>query len=207
MIEPFHSKYLLPTKEFRCLSLLFAINESPDKSQSAIGEITNLSGSMVNNYIKSFKHDHLITVTGQTNRTQNYFLTDKGRSMLTHLLLGYSAEIVQLYSAVKKEISHMLTGFYAEGIRTVVLFGAAETAEIVHSALKETDLVVIGVVDNAKEKQGRLFNGLKIRKPEEILKIDPDGVIITSFAHQEEIYSAVRELVEDKIKIKKLSTL
>jgi DNA-binding MarR family transcriptional regulator len=207
MIEPFHSKYLLPTKEFRCLSVLFAINESSDNSQSAIGDMTNLSSSMVNNYIKNFKHEGLITVTGNTNRTQSYFLTEKGRNILTCSLLGYSAEIVQLYSAVKNEMISILNVIYEEGIRTVVLFGAAETAEIVHAAIKDTDLVVIGVVDNSKEKHGKLFNGLMIRKPGEIMKIKPDGVIITSFARQEEIYAYLKNLVQDKIKIKRLSTL
>ena len=207
MIEPFHSKYLLPTKEFRCLSVLFAINESSDNSQSVIGEMTNLSSSMVNNYIKNFKHEGLITVTGNTNRTQSYFLTEKGRNILTYSLLGYSAEIVQLYSAVKSEMISILNGIYEEGLRTVVLFGAAETAEIVHAAIKDTDLVVIGVVDNSKEKHGKLFNGLKIHRPDEIMKIKPDGVIITSFARQEEIYAYLKNLVQDKIKIKRLSTL
>ncbi len=207
MIEPFHSKYLLPTKEFRCLSVLFAVNESPDNSQSDIGEQTKLSSSMVNNYIKFFKGQKLITVTGNTNRTQNYFLTEKGRGLLTRSLLEYSAEIVQLYSAVKKEIRNILNCIYEEGIRTVVLFGAAETAEIVHAAIKDTDLVVIGVVDNAEEKQGTFFNGLKVRKPEDVVKIKPDGVIITSFARQEEIYAYLKNLVKDGIAIKKLATL
>ena len=207
MIEPFNSRFISPTKDFRRLSVLFAINESPENSQNDIGEKTNLSSSMVNNYIKDFKQEGLITVTGATNRTQNYFLTDKGRAVLFELLMGYSAEIVQLYSTVKHEISHILGGFYDEGIRTVVLFGAAETAEIVHAAIKATDLVVIGIVDSSREKQGKPFNGLTIRKPEDIRRIRPDGVIITSFARQEEIYHDVLKLVDDRIKIKKLSTL
>jgi len=207
MIEPFNSRFISPTKDFRRLSVLFAINESPENSQNDIGEKTNLSSSMVNNYIKDFKQESLITVTGATNRTQNYFLTDKGRAVLSELLMGYSAEIVQLYSTVKHEISQILGGFYDEGIRTVVLFGAAETAEIVHAAIKATDLVVIGIVDSSREKQGKPFNGLTIRKPEDIRRIRPDGVIITSFARQEEIYHDVLALVDDRIKIKKLSTL
>lgn len=207
MIEPFNSRFISPTKDFRRLSVLFAINESPENSQNDIGEKTNLSSSMVNNYIKDFKQESLITVTGATNRTQNYFLTDKGRAVLSELLMGYSAEIVQLYSTVKHEISQILGGFYDEGIRTVVLFGAAETAEIVHAAIKATDLVVIGIVDSSREKQGKPFNGLTIRKPEDIRRIRPDGVIITSFARQEEIYHDVLKLVDDRIKIKKLSTL
>lgn len=207
MIELFNSKYLLPTKEFRCLSVLFAIHESSENSQSVIGDLTNLSSSMVNNYIKSFKSDGLITVTGRTNRTRNYFLSDLGQKILSRSLLEYSAEIVQLYSAVKHEISHILNGFYQEGIRTVVLFGVAETAEIVHAAIKDTDLVVIGAVDTSEKKQGQLFNGLKIRDPSEIRKISPDAVVITSFARQEEIYSYLQDLVHDEIKVKKLSTL
>jgi FlaA1/EpsC-like NDP-sugar epimerase len=122
--------------------------------------------------------------------------------------LDYSAEIVRLYGTVKDEIANILKGFYKEGIRTVVLFGVAETAEIVYAAAKRTALVIIGVVDSDSAKQGRIFNGLEIRSPEEIEKIRPDAVIITSFGRQEEIYQQVRTIAGDReIKIRKLSDI
>ena len=148
MIKAFQLKYLSPTKQSRLLSVLFSIYEKPEGSQHQIAANTHLSSSMVNNYIKWLKQEGFITVIGKTNRTKQYHLSDTGRVMLRNSLLDYSAEIVRLYGTVKNEIANILKGFYNEGIRTVVLFGVAETAEIVYAAAKRTALVIIGVVDS-----------------------------------------------------------
>ena len=162
---------------------------------------------MVNNYIKLFKREGVVKILGNTNRTQSYHLTGEGGKSLRQSLLAYSAEIVQMYGAVKREIATILRGFYDEGIRTVVLFGAAETAEVVHAALKDTDLVMIGVVDSDRSKHGKSFNGLIIKPPEKLLKIMPDAIIITSFGRQEEIFESVKNVVGDRIQIKRLSDI
>ena len=154
LIKAFQLKYLSPTKQSRRLSVLFSIYEEPDASQHKIASNTGLSSSMVNNYIKWLKQEGFITVLGKTNRTQQYHLSDTGRVMLRKSLLDYSAEIVRLYGSVKNEIANILSEFYHEGIRTVVLFGVAETAEIVYAAAKRTALVIIGVVDSDDSKQG-----------------------------------------------------
>ena len=207
MINPIYSRFLSPTKRLRRLSVLLTIHHSPESSQHAIGRNTGLSSSMVNNYIKNFRHEGLITVSGHTNRTQSYHLTSEGQKTLREALLHYSTDIVQLYGSVKREIAQILCGFYKEGIRTVVLFGAAETAEVVLLAIKETQLVMIGVVDSDKEKHGKPFNGLLIQPPEALKRIQPDAVLITSFARQREIEKSIRKYIEKRTKVKKLSEL
>ena len=207
MIKPFGSKYLSPTKAFRRFSVLLSIHDAPESSQHVIGKHTHLSSSMVNNYIKQFKQEELITVTGKTNRTQRYHLTSEGHQALRKSLLAYSTEIVQLFGSVKMEIAKILFGYYEEGIRTIALFGAAETAEVTHAAIKETQLVMIGVVDSDKKKHGKPFNGLLIRPPEELKRIQPDAVVITSFARQREIEKSIQNYISKRTKVKKLSEL
>lgn len=207
LITLFNSAYFSPNKALRKLALLLAIYEKPSSSQHAIGRLVHLSSSMVNNYIKLFKREGLVKVLGDTNRTQSYHLTGEGVKSLRQSLLTYSAEIVQMYGSVKREIATILGSFYDEGVRTVVLFGAAETAEVVHAALKDTDLVMIGVVDSDRSKHGKPFNGLIIQSPDKLLKIMPDAIIITSFGRQEEIYNSVQNVVGDRIKIKRLSDI
>jgi DNA-binding MarR family transcriptional regulator len=184
-----------------------AINTEPNSSQHRLGRDTGLSSSMINNYIRSFQEEGLITVNGETNRSRSYHLTENGRRTLMNSLLSYSAEIVRLYGAVKREISDILNCFYKEGIRTVVLFGVAETAEVVFTAMKNTALVTIGVVDSDHRKQGHLFNGLTIQPPEKICEINPDAIVITSFGRQEEIHAYVKSLVAGNIRIKRLSDI
>ncbi|HIJ54523.1 MAG TPA: MarR family transcriptional regulator [Deltaproteobacteria bacterium] len=207
MIKPFGTHYLSPTKEFRRFSVLLSIHDTPDTSQHTIGKNAHLSSSMVNNYIKQFKGEGLITVSGNTNRTQRYHLTREGHQALRESLLSYSTEIVQLFGSVKQEIAKILGGYYEEGIRTIALFGAAETAEVAHAAIKKTQLVMIGVVDSDPQKQGKPFNGLLIQPPEELKRIQPDAVVITSFARQREIEKSIRQYISKKTKVKKLSEL
>lgn len=208
MIQLLNSNFLSPTTELRSLILLQAINGEPENSQHKLGKMTGLSSSMVNNYMKRFKEDGLISIKGETNRSRTYHLTKVGRNLLRESLLSCSAEIVQLYGAVKREIAKILNEYYdRDGLRTVVLYGAADTAEVVHTALKETPLVVIGIVDSDINKQGKSFNGFIIQAPEQIRYIRPDAVIITSFAKQEEIYQSVCRIVSPGILIKKLSVI
>jgi predicted transcriptional regulator len=207
MIKAFQQRFLSPTKQSRLLSVLYSIYEEPEASQHRIAANTNLSSSMVNNYIKWLKQEGLIFVIGKTNRTHQYHLTEDGHVMLRQYLLDYSAEIVQLYGTAKNEIANILKKFYNESIRTIVLFGVAETAEIVFAAANRTELVIVGVVDSDESKQGQIFNGLEIRSPEDIPEIAPDAVVITSFGWQEQIYQQVSTTVGGHIKIRKLSDI
>lgn len=207
MIHPFNSKFLSPTKEFRRLSVLLSIYNDSQVSQHKIGRITHLSSSMVNNYMKALQEEGLIIITGETNRSRSYHITRSGQGELISLLLAYSAEIVQLYAAAKREVAERLDNLHSEGIRKVALFGAAETAEVVYAAIRETPLSVKAVVDSDPKKQGKRFNGFAIQPPEKLKEIDVDAIVITSFGRQEEIYQQIRLLLGKGMKVKKLSDL
>jgi FlaA1/EpsC-like NDP-sugar epimerase len=207
MIEPFNSKFLAPTKRFRRFSLLSTIHNSPAISQHKMGCLTHLSSSMVNNYIKEYQQEGLLTTKGNTNRTQTYHLTTGGQYELMSLLLEYSTEIIQLYGAAKRELTNRLLHIYRQRIRTVVLFGAAETAEVVFAAIKETPLKVKAVVDSDPKKQGRAFNDFIVQKPEKLKEISADAVVITSFAKQEDIIECIERIWGKGIRIVKLSDI
>lgn len=207
MIKPIHLTFFNPTRESRLLSVLFSIFENPDASQHKIAGRTSLSSSMVNNYIKLLEREGLIFIEGDTNRTKQYKLSGPGLGMLRRSLLEYSAEIVRLYTSVKEEVANILKRFYNDGIRTIVLFGVAETAEIVYAAAKDVPVSIVGVLDNDRAKQGRFFNGLEIQSPMAVKTLNPDAVVITSFGKQEEIYQQMLKLTDNQIEIKKLLTV
>ena len=207
MIQSFNAEFLAPTKKLRRLSILLAIHNISEISQHEIGRITHLSSSMVNNYIKELRKDGSISVAGNTNRTQRYHLTTKGRDELLALLLSYSAEVIRLYGGAKGEIGRRLQQIRLDGIRTVALFGAAYTAEVVYVAVKEVQLEVAAIVDSDPKKQGKPFGDFIIQPPEILREIDVDAVVITSFGKQEEIHDFIRRFVDEKIKVVKLSNL
>lgn len=207
MIPPFHSKFLAPTKNFRRFSVLLSIYNAPEISQSQIGRITHLSSSMVNNYIKELQEEGLIEIVGDTNRTFSYHPTRSGKNELMSLLIDYSTEIIQLYGAAKREVAGILNGLHSDGIRLVALFGAAETGEVVYTAIKETPLTVIAVVDNDPKKQGKAFNGLIVQHPEVLKTISVDAIVITSFGKQDEIFDYIKQNLEESIMVIRLTNL
>ena len=205
MIEPHNSKYLEPSKQYRRFSLLLSIKKAPHSTQKELGLGNSLSSAMVNNYIKELTREKLIKVTGRSNRSMAYYLTPSGESYLAENFLNFSAEIVQFYAGVRREIAEILTECYTEGVRTLVLYGASDTAEIVYSAVKKTELTVTGVVDGDPGKIGTFFWDFQIQPPTRINKIKPDALLITSFARQNEILESIRKTIDSNIQIRVIS--
>ena len=60
LVNPTLSRFLLPTKLYRELAILARLNETPESSQHALAECSQLSTTMVNNYIKRLSAENLI---------------------------------------------------------------------------------------------------------------------------------------------------
>lgn len=162
---------------------------------------------MVNIYIKELSKQGLIRISGNSNRTFEYHLTKAGKTFLDKHFLEFSAETVQLYAAVKKEFIRILKQFESTGIRTLVLYGASDTGEIVYAAIQHTRMAVLGVMDSDPAKHGKLFRDKIIQSPDDISEIGPDAVLITSFARQNEINEQIKKHVSSETQILKLVNL
>jgi predicted transcriptional regulator len=207
MIKIDRSSFLLPTKAFRRLSILLSVHHTPDLSQHKIAEKNSLSSSMVNKYIKELVSFGYIKISNRNNRDVSYQLTKNGREQMLKMLIEYSAEIVQLYSQTKNEIiSRVESIIVGKSIVRVVLFGASETCELVIQALKTfPEAKIVGIVDSDPAKHNTVFNDYVIISPEAVTALNPDYVIITSFARQDEIFKAGEQFMEQGIKMLKLS--
>ncbi len=201
--------FLNPTKAFRRLSIMLAIHHQSAPSQHKIAKETNLSSSMVNNYIKEMVSNGLISTSNRNNRDYNYTITKNGKQELMNFLLGYSAEIVQLFALSKKEITRRLAPIFNQNSPVkIVLFGASETCELVMQALKNfPQAKVIGIVDSAASKHHCLFHNYVVMPPQNIPSLAPDYVIITSFAKQNEISKDSKKYNKNGIKIITLSSI
>ena len=207
LLQPETTKYLNPTKKLRRLAILLAIHSNPQTSQHKIGTDCSLSSSMVNNYIKQLDSAGLISVSGATNRCQEYYLTEAGQKKLMQSLLEYSAEIIQMYSSAKQELCLRLRSMVDEGIKKVILFGAAETAEVVCTAIRDTPLEIIAIIDSDPDKQGNAFNGHTIQTPDTLRTLTADAVVITSFGKQQEIHRTIKKIAGTETCIKMLTEL
>lgn len=195
--------FLQPTTLFRELVLLDEIARNESVTQSLLAERAGIVPAMVNNYIKTFTKKGYLSVEGN-NRDMKYRITPDGEQHKFLLLLSYFRETVGLYKNVKEEIKNKLLSLKTEGIKRIVLYGAAETAEITMGAADIIGLEVIGIVDNDREKHDKEFFGLTVSAPEAIEMLRPDAIVITSSGHQDEIYKSVCQYESHGIKVRKL---
>ena len=213
MIEPsgiFHpqdTEFFLPTKLHRELLVLISVHGDPDISQYRLASAAGMCPTQANTYIRALTGKGLIIKEGKNNRNMTYRLSETGQQRLNGLLSSYSLDIVHIYSAFKNELRKQLKFMTDSGYRRVVLFGAGETAQLVYAALETLPINVISIVDNDISKQGQRFFGILVEPPTVIDKIQPDCILITSYAKQDEIFEQIMHLTDVGIHVQKLFDL
>jgi DNA-binding MarR family transcriptional regulator len=196
--------FLQPTSSYRELILLDEIGRNPRVTQNELALKAGVVPAMVNNYIKNFVRDGEICVVGNKTRNVRYSLTTQGERKKFDLLLSYLKETVKLYKSAKEGLKTRLHEFRKEGIRTIILYGAADTAELAFNAAEEIGIEVLGIVDGDTIKQGKEFLGKVIQGPDAIAGLAPDAVVISSFGFQNQIYESIKELEHNGIKVRKI---
>ncbi|GAB7024337.1 winged helix-turn-helix transcriptional regulator [Salidesulfovibrio brasiliensis] len=183
--------YFKPSKNTRILAILDALSLNSGLSQFELGRRLNLSGAMVNQYLKQMQSDGLVEFQPVNGKSYRYQLTETGETARRRMLADYSSETVRIYTTVKEFIQERLNPLEDSGKMRLVLFGASETCEVVLSTLLESRFQVVALVDNDSKKHGKLFHGYVVSSPVLLEQVECDAVVITSFGKQDEIYAQV----------------
>lgn len=193
---------LLPGRLIRELVLLVEIERDPAISQSRLADKAGLVPSMVNIYIRRLSEEGVLQKEGASRRRTTYHLTPLGRNRCAELMRRYSIETVRLYKYAKGEFRRKLAERFSNirGLR-IVLYGAAETGELVFQACQEMGCVVVGVVDSNSDLQGKNFFGLPVQNPSSLESLNAQVVLITSLGHAEEIENHLQPLIRRGIEV------
>ena len=193
---------LTPGKLIRELVMMLEIERDPMISQSALADKAGLVPSMANNYIRRMSEQGLVEKHGNTRRRTSYFLTDSGRVRRAELMRRYSIETVRLYKYAKGEFRRRL------GLRTgelmnsrTVVYGAAETGELLCQVLLEMGCELAGVVDSDPRQQGRDLFGHTVQSPSALETLEPQVVLVGSLGHVREIENRLEHLSERGVKV------
>ena len=193
---------LLPGRLIRELLLMIEVEQDPSISQSRLGLKIGLVPSMINVYIRRMSEQGYLIKAGASHRTTTYHLTECGRAYCAELMKRYSIETVRLYKYAKQEFRRRLSEkFNSKKALRVALYGAAETGELVYQVCLEMGHEVIGVVDQDPLRQGMRMFGCKVADPENLEKMNPDVVFITSMGHADEIAEQLGPLRNCGIKV------
>ena len=93
-----------PARECREMAVLAEIEKSSAVSQRGLARAAGVSATMINAYVDDLVGRGLLDVTGDTNRTYRYHLTDLGRARRDEIFRQLSAEIFELYAQLKHEL-------------------------------------------------------------------------------------------------------
>ena len=100
-----HFEMFRPSKEYRELAVLREINRSSVVSQRGLARAAGVSATMINAYVDDLVGRGLLDVSGDTNRSYRYFLTDAGRAREVDLVQILRQELFEIQSALRHELS------------------------------------------------------------------------------------------------------
>ncbi|MDH4186995.1 MAG: hypothetical protein OEV08_08350 [Nitrospira sp.] len=200
MLSPAENFYR-PTPARRELLALWSMAEMDQISQHELGRQIGVSSAMAHNYVQAMIRQGYVVASGETNRTMRYLVTTAGRARLAVLMREYASEVARMYSIAKSEVEKRLQQLWQEGIRAVVVFGAAETGELIYSAVKSTPMRIVGWVDNDVAKHQQRFGDVIVRSPDTIESCCPDAVLIASSGKTEDIHLQLGHLSKKGIAV------
>jgi DNA-binding MarR family transcriptional regulator len=183
-------QFFIPTDKLKKLLLLEQIEKNSDVTQARLAEYIHSAPSMVNNYIKVLEKDGLLIKKKNSKRNVEYLITKEGLGKKNYLLVTFMNELIELYNLTKENIELFIKKMEVQGIRSVVFYGAGETAKVIIKVLKDMpdiNVKLLFLVDDNKAKQGKSFEGYKVYNPKKIEKQNIDAVVITSCVYGNEI--------------------
>jgi DNA-binding MarR family transcriptional regulator len=169
-----------PSPEYRELAILTEIGRNSAVSQRALARAATVSPTMANAYVDRLVGRGFVEVSGDTNRTYRYALTEEGRRRREELLRRVWLDAVAFYGHAKREFRRRLEEIRASGVAAVALYGASETAELALLAAPSAGLRVAAVIDDDPGCHGARFGDFTVASPASLASVGADGVLVTS---------------------------
>jgi len=174
------------TDHFKSLQILDELSNNDSLTQRDLSKRLGIALGLVNSYIKNLVKKGYITVKAIPPKRFAYYLTPKGITEKTRLTYHLLHDYTRIYREAKSNLKQLFKEMSGKGIRNVVFAGADEVAEIAYITLQETNMELVGVLDD--EAAGKEFFGKKIQPLHSLSEMDFDCVVITSYLKREKLY-------------------
>ncbi len=189
-------------EEFRVLRILEELSTGEPVSQRQLSKRVGIALGLVNSYLKNLIKKGYVTVKNIPPRRYAYYLTPKGFAEKSRLALRLLQDYTKVYRQARAALKELFRKLEEEGSRRVVFAGSDEVAEIAYLSIQETDLQLVGVVDD--DNMDRNFFGIQIESLERINTMDYDYVVIVSYLKRENLKKALLKAGVEQRKIKKI---
>ena len=197
MIQP-KGSFLKPTEHLRNLQLLEEVSKDSSVSQRKLSSSLGVALGVTNACLKKMIRKGHIKVKGINHKRIAYYLTPEGFTEKSRLTYHFLQHTVSYYKNLKQKVTSKLDLISSSGVRRIVFYGAGEVMEVAFICLQETNLEVLGIIDDAKDKHVKKIFGFTIQKPEVINELKPDAVLVTSIRYKDEILQKLKKTKELK---------
>ncbi|WP_050752050.1 winged helix-turn-helix transcriptional regulator [Nitrobacter sp. Nb-311A] len=166
------------------LGLLTSLAEDGGLSQRRLAAELGIALGLVNAYLKRCVSKGLVKVQNVPARRYAYYLTPKGFAEKSRLTVTYLSQSFSFFRQAKSDCVAMFEAAKSRGLRTVVLMGRSDLAEIAVLCAIESGVEIVALID-AETKSGR-FLGIPLVASIGAVERNFDAVVITDLvgAHE-----------------------
>lgn len=191
-----------PSERMLDLQVLEEIEQNPKVSQRELSNKFGIALGVTNACIKRMARRGLIRLKGFPPRRIAYYLTPKGFSEKSKLMLHFLSYNIQHYAEMKKVISKRFLELEEQGIRRIAFYGVSDEMEIAYITLQGSEIKLIGIIDDNETGNGRTLFGHKVIGLNEVKNLTIDAILITSLKEQAlAVKSLLKQTGLDSVKV------
>lgn len=163
----------------RSLKALEAIERNPRISQRELARSMGVALGVANVCVRTLARKGLVKVRGDSNRSISYHITKEGRVQKARLAMEWTGNTIDYYVQARATLARLLGELAARGIRSVIVFGADEAAELVVLLAPHAGIEIRAVVAAGGRRIGDTILDQPVREPRDVAP-GADAVIATS---------------------------
>ena len=151
-------------QDIRTLKLLEAIEADSGHSQRDMARQLNVSLGLVNSFLKRLARKGYFKVSHIPKNRVRYILTPKGAMEKSRLTYEYIAYSISFYREARQRFRSLFKVLQKTGVRSVILYGMSELAEIAYISVQEFSIRIEAIIDD--EQTDETLLGIRIQTPE-----------------------------------------
>ena len=175
----------METNDIRTLKILEQVASGSLSSQRSIAKELNVSLGLANSFIKRLYTKGYVKVTTIPRNRIKYILTPRGMTEKTRLTYHFIQHSYNFYKASRQKLRQLFKDLEDTGVRRLVLFGASDLAEIAFLSLQETQIEVVGVIDDRSHNNNLL--GVNVLDVAQVQELSFDRILIADGADRDSV--------------------
>jgi DNA-binding MarR family transcriptional regulator len=162
------------------LGLLDAVEQDRAHSQRHLASELGIALGLVNAYLKRCMKKGLVKVRQAPARRYAYYLTPQGFAEKSRLTVEYLSYSFGFFRQAKTDCSDLFQAAKEWGVKSVLLVGQSDLAEIAALCAMQEGIPIVGLVDPRGEAES--FIGIPVFDRFEAVERPFDSVFITDVA-------------------------